>query len=732
MIDAFRNIVDFKNNKKCFTPGRVRMKHRSKNVFALKPVTKVVSAALLSIAASQSSAANFTLGDFEISLDSTFSYGASWRTEDRDWANTIGKANNLQNGLDFSSFKVGANPVDFQTGIFALANHLATDNKYNYWAGQGTYSTNGDAGNLNYDSGEMFSSIFKGTHELDIRKDNIGLFIRGMYFYDAAMEDDDRPWANPISGKEYDVCRDDDAAELVCSDVRLLDAFFYGDFDIGEMPFSVRVGQQVISWGESTLISHGISELNPVDISRLRAPGSELKEAFIPFGAVWASLGVTDNFNIEMFYQYQWEKTRLPAPGSYFSTNDFAGNGGHFNNVQLGFSGNPDIDLDTMLSYIDQVGIIAQGDMATAAGLYALLPTVATLKAPGEKGEIEPDDGGQYGLRLSWYLPELNDTELSFYYMNYHSRRPVFSGVTADFRLYEDDAGTVPGALLRDVSRIAGGEINSSNYHTLESFSKVELDYVEDIQLIATSFNTTWGETSIAGEVSYRIDEPLQIDDVELLYAAMPEQLAHPNTISTIYNPALDGISQMPDYEPGERAAGYILSDTVQAQATFTHLFGPTLGASQLTGLVEVGGINIRDMPNDSNLRLNGPATDRNGGIEGKEGLEYALQGGRETNPFPDSFAWGYRALAKLDYADVFAGINMSPRIVFSHDVDGTTPDPLFLFVEERKSVSLGVSFDYLSKWKADVTYNSFFDGVGTTNQMEDRDFVSFSISYSL
>ena len=137
-------------------------------------------------------------------------------------------------------------------------------------------------------------------------------------------------------------------------------------------------------------------------------------------------------------------------------------------------------------------------------------------------------------------------------------------------------------------------------------------------------------------------------------------------------------------------------------------------------------------MPDESVLRLNGPGTARNGGIAGKEGLEAALQDGVETNPFPTEFAWGYRVIAKLDYNNVFAGINVSPRVVFSHDVEGITPDPLFLFVEDRKSVALSVDFDYQSRWQATIGYNAFFDGVGTTNQMEDRDFVSLSIKYSI
>ncbi|MEW6984441.1 DUF1302 domain-containing protein [Colwelliaceae bacterium 6471] len=682
------------------------MKHSPRNRFYRKPLAASITAALMTIATSNVSAAKFQLGDFDISFDSTFSLGSSMRVENRNWNDNIAKANNVNNGFDFSSYHAALNAPLSQT----------------LWSGAGGYSANGDNGNLNFDAGDTFSTIFKGSHELDIHKDNMGLFIRGMYFYDFEMSDNDRAWTNPTSGLVNDPCRDSEASDQLCNDVRLLDAFVYGDFDLGEMPFSVRIGQQVISWGESTLISHGISELNPVDISRLRAPGAELKEAFIPFGAVWASLGVSENFNIEAFYQYSWEKTILPAPGSYFSTNDFAGDGGHYNNIQLGFSGNPDMDLDFLIAGLNQVGgMMRSGDpatMAAAAQVYLAYPTKLTLKAPGGKSALEPDDGGQYGLRLSWYLPELNDTELSLYYMNYHSRRPLFSGITADF---------TSASIASDLGYLATNTITEDNYADLGTFSQVLLSYPEDIKLYALSFNTTAGTTSVAGEISYRQDEPLQIDDVELLFAAMPQQLANAGL-----RPDLDGISQMDVYGSGEQAQGFILSDTLQAQLTLTHLFGPTIGASQFTALMEIGGINIQDMPDKDVLRLNGPGTARSGGFPIKNGLEAGVQDGVETNPFPDDFAWGYRAVVKLDYNNVFAGVNVSPRLVFSHDVEGITPDPLFLFVEDRKSLGVTIGMDYQSRWSADFSYNSFWGGVGTTNKMEDRDYVSFNIKYSI
>jgi len=702
--------------------GREQMKNNPRR-FSRKPLAVGIAAALsmtlLGASLNNAQAAKWEFGDVEVSFDSTFSVGSSWRTENRNWNDNVAKANNLNNGFDFSNYNAALN---------------ANPSSATIWQGAGGYSANVDNGNLNFDAGDSFSQIIKGSHELDLHYQNVGVFVRGMYYYDFAMMDSDRAWTNPLSGKVNDPCNDSEAKKQVCADVRLLDAYVYGDFELGEMPFSVRIGQQVISWGESTLIGHGISEINPVDIARLKAPGAELKEAFIPFGAVWGSLGVTENFNIEAFYQYSWEKTVLPPPGSYFSTNDFAGDGGHHNNVSLGFSGNPDMDIDFLMAGLNQIGgLLRSGsiDGATASGMYLAYPTKVTLRSPGTTAEWEPDDGGQYGLRFSWYLPALNETEISLYYVNYHSRRPLFSGQTADFTL--PTAENPLTAISKDVGFIAANEITQDNLYSLGAFSQVKLAYPEDIKMYAMSFNTTLGETAIAGEISYRKDEPLQIDDVELLFAAMPQQLANAGI-----KPELNNISQLNDpatgqpYGPGVIANGFVVSDTVQAQMTLTHLFGPTFGASQFVGLVEIGGINISDMPDEDVLRLNGPGTSRNGGIATAPGLEQPVQNGIETNPFPTDFAWGYKVIAKLDYTNVVAGINISPRVVFSHDVKGITPDPLFLFIEDRKSVALGLSFDYQSRWSADVNYNSFFGGVGTTNQIEDRDYVSFSIKYSI
>src|SRR5205085_11235358 len=95
-----------------------------------------------------------------------------------------------------------------------------------------------------------------------------------------------------------------------------------GTFEAAGKTLHVRAGRQVISWGESTFIAGGINVINAIDLSRLRVPGSELKEALLPTTAIWASQELTKSATIEGFYLGNWDKVRLDPRGSYFSNND--------------------------------------------------------------------------------------------------------------------------------------------------------------------------------------------------------------------------------------------------------------------------------------------------------------------------------------------------------------------------------------------------------------------------
>ncbi|MFX5839421.1 DUF1302 family protein, partial [Acinetobacter baumannii] len=130
-----------------------------------------------------------------------------------------------------------------------------------------------DNGDLNYKRGEQVSSLFKMTNDLDLNYKNFGAFLRISSWYDRAIE-----------SKSFAAGRGDEREikNRLGHDYEILDAYVRGKFQIAGKSTDVRVGKQVVSWGESTFIPNGINSINPVDVAKLRSPGAELKEAFLP------------------------------------------------------------------------------------------------------------------------------------------------------------------------------------------------------------------------------------------------------------------------------------------------------------------------------------------------------------------------------------------------------------------------------------------------------------------
>jgi hypothetical protein len=651
---------------------------------------------LLLFVAAPAAAFQFTLGDVQASLDTTVSYGLNWRVAERD------------------------------RDIIGLA------------SGGRAYSVNGDDGNLNYDDNDYFSKVFKITSDLEMKYRNFGLFLRGTAFYDFVNAHGD--------GGERTEITDSDALDMVGKDAELLDAFIWWDFSLAGRPGTLRVGDQVLSWGESTFIQNSINTINPVDLSKLRIPGSELKEALVPVGMVSASLAANEYVSLEAFYQYDWEKTEIDPTGSYWSTNDFAGEGG--DRVLLGFGDWSDLGTSWQ-------GLIIPG--AVTDDRFMMVP----------RGHDEtPSDGGQYGLALRVYAPGLNNTEFGFYYMNYHSRLPVVSGVTGTAAGFAKSvsgatalqtfaanpvpanivpsiaAGTTAGVSLglsvAEATAVAQGAVNVAttgnarlaNAYVVNEYAQTaqyKVEYPEDIKLYGVSFNTSLDSigASLQGEYSYRQDAPLLIDDVELLVAALsPLGAISPAFLDNqITNGSALGYST---YIPG-----YVERDVSQVQLTMTKFFGPTIGADQFTLVGEVGLTHVHGMPSNHSLRLEAPGTYVSGNPnQAAAGGVHAGKPAEPADAFADADSWGYRAIAKLDFNNAIGAITLSPRVAWAHDVDGNTPGPGGNFLEDRKAITFGLGADYLNTWSADLSCTDFF-GAGRYNLTNDRDFVSFNVKYS-
>jgi hypothetical protein len=542
-------------------------------------------------------------------------------------------------------------------------------------AGGTAFSVNGDDGNQNYNVG-VFTNAVKITSEFEFSYKNFGGFFRGFAFYDFENENSDR--ARTELSK--------DALRRVGSRAEIRDAFAYLRFKMGAMPGEIRGGWQVINWGESTFIQGGINAINPLDVSVLRVPGAELRDALLPVGAVKVSLKPSTNTSVEAYYQFTWEDLKIDPVGSYFSTSDAAGAGAQ--KVMLAFGAVPD---------------------SVPVGHPPLPPSFSPIGSAVPRVDAdEPSQQGQYGAALRFFTDNLGGAEFGLYFENYHSRLPLLMGTT----------GTSTGLF-------AGNYAATANYF---------VTYPEDIKLFGASFNTQLGRTGIAwqGEVSHRLDVPLQVDDVELIYAmlsplrllpAIP-QLAPIRAVGSL----LAATNQVGAFGFAESVSGYRRFDTTQIQTTATKAFSQFLGADQFVLVGEVGWSKVHDLPEQSVLRLDGPGTYTTGNpIHTTAGVQ---PGTEPASAFPTSDSWGYVLAGRFDFLNAIRAVNMSPRFSFAHDVSGISPGPGGNFLEDRKALTFGVGFQYRINWELDLSYTDFF-GADRYNLINDRDFVAANIKYS-
>lgn len=93
---------------------------------------------------------------------------------------------------------------------------------------------------------------------------------------------------------------------------RLLDLWVSKGFQVGEQQARVRVGNQVISWGESLFLPGGINSTNAMDIMRLSQPGTQLKEVFLPAPMISVASGLGKGLNAEAYVQTNWNASYFP------------------------------------------------------------------------------------------------------------------------------------------------------------------------------------------------------------------------------------------------------------------------------------------------------------------------------------------------------------------------------------------------------------------------------------
>jgi hypothetical protein len=645
------------------------------------PRTLRFAAAALAVACAivPVSAFQFSNGELKGNFDSTISYGGLWRLNNPS-PDLYGTTNSFQ-------------------GVPGNLNSVNTDD-----------------GNLNYEKG-LVSELLKGTHELELKYGNYGALLRGYWFTDFKADETLRTKLT------------DQAKDRVVRGGEMLDMYARGKFTLsGGLPLDIRIGRQVLSMGESTFIPNGVNVVNSADLSKLRTPGSELKEALVPVNMVKASIGVAKGITVEPFWLLEFRRNELEPAGTYFSTNDFATRGG--SNVWLGFG-----------SINDNTG--------------------STLGAITRDKDREGGNYNQYGVATRILAPALNNTEFGLYYARYHSRSPVISARTPTTPINTDLTGPLTAAFIRGgvpaaqagpqaaaifqmivKSQLAPATLTPVEVGTLQSASvqaaiagakqialltaaatgRYFIEYPEGINLFGASFNTSLGNSGISwqGEVSLKKGIPLQVDDVELLFAALSSLSAQFGSNNQVGN----YLGQL-----NREITGYRRHDVWTAQTTLTKVFGPTFGAQQFTLLGELGAV-WANLPSKDVLRYDGTGTFTSASQAFMNGAGFPTFPATPMEYFADSFSSGMQILGRLDYNNILPNVNMQPTVAYTQDLSGNTPLPLGNYMKGRRSVNLAVEFTYRNAWSLELRYVNFY-GAAKTNLLGDRDYFATTVKYS-
>ncbi|PRA43879.1 MULTISPECIES: DUF1302 domain-containing protein [Pseudomonas] len=476
---------------------------------------------------------------------------------------------------------------------------------------------NNDDGTRNFKRGSLINNRLSLFGELQLKHDNLGAVLRGSHFYDDAYHQrnaNDSP--DTVNKLGHNDGFSDKTRELSGGRARLLDAYVYGNFDVGETQYlSLKAGRHLVAWGESLFWSNISQGQAPVDATKFNVPGTEAKDSYLPVGQVSGSWSLNEDLALVGYYQYEWEKTDLNPVGDYFGSDTF-GPGAEF--FRLG------------------------------SGQVSSLPNAAAVAFAGDK---DASDSGQWGLGVRYRITE--NTEVGVFHYRYNER--VGS-------MFFDFTGTTRYSSLKNIG------------HTGEAMT-YRLGYFEDVKLTGISFSSKVGDSvQYAGDLSYR--------DGAAVYLAS-----------------------------GAPTTGQIW----QGNLNTSYILGPSLLAQQTTFMAEVVHQRIAGV---DKLTISG-------GGPGVDGTFDNFESDTQTR---GSTLLGIGAY--MDYPSVATGLDLSTKVVWTQNVDGSAYQGLG---RDEKRLTLGGDFKYLGNFQIGMTYVAYLSSpdVAQGRLLADRDYLSLNAKYS-
>ncbi|MFX1674753.1 DUF1302 domain-containing protein [Paraburkholderia sp. A2WS-5] len=527
----------------------------------------------------------------------------------------------------------------------------------------------GDDGDLNYRKGQPFSTSISATSELLLKMPSEGLkfMIRGTGMYDFLAGNTNR---TPLSST---------ASAQVVYDAQLLDLWGEKDFTIKGQNAHVRLGNQVINWGESMFAMGGINATNSLDVQKLLVPGSQLKQALLPAPMISFAADLSHGFSTEDYYQFQWNGNRYPPVGSYWSLSNSLGRGTDPFTVSTA----------NLNVYGPSAGTIA----GSSSGNQNVLNGINTGLVNGAYAGPPFNDIGlpvnwqapskyhpQFGMKFN-YSPRSFDANFAVYYENYTDKSPVLSS-------------------------LANGTLGWS--------------YLQNRQLFGASANFGIGNWAIGTELSYRPHDAVALSSC---YGVGGPLDLNTNGVQGV------NCQQWADMKKLQYDVNGILALT-RSEYPFLKL----IGADQATLTWELTwiyypGLSQRGVTRtvDGQTVTQVPQAGYMPWLNNGSSLGYPIgmaQGTSSSVGATVDFNWTYDGT-------LIPGWQVTPGITFADSLYGYTPTLSANYMQGAKSMNLYVLFNQNpAVWQAGINYTMFWGGHNTVgNPYADRNFVGMFVT---
>ncbi len=660
-------------------------------------------------------------------------------------------------------------------------------------------------GHANFDPGVPFTQAYMIQENLSFNyHDKYGAQFSGLAFYDATLMggkpvgNDPYPAAagcNPqvTPAAQLQSCGFAQATrEFDGRRIRGYDAYVWGNFTPDEKPLNVRLGYQVVNWGEALYIQGGLNAANPVSLAQLDVPGSEIKDALLPLPMAYFNLGLSDAVSMEGFAEFGWHFSEAPGMGTFYSTNNSFGGYGAERVL---------VDMSTASSLlpgqVQKPGQNVPGTLLNQSQMNQLVQAYnsqlygngSTMLTNSWNGDVPSSIHGQFGLALR-FQPGDSGSEYALYAMNYTDHLPVaqftvgqaygaslnpnvaqvatnmLAATTGSLGLASAITGAVSksgvtglNGIANTASAVAGGaglglssaQINTIGqqtaglYNGLNTINAINsttynLVYPANRHLFGTSFSTTVSNFSLAGEVSYR---PNKIVLRELGDNLVAENSAWAPVIGNGGQASLAGsMAGQPPVSAGQTIQDWAQVEEYTADLSAVLNLNNALRSDGMTAIVEVGAVHYANYNRNQiyastksllNTSLPNSIIFNNG-----QPSAAACSPGNASciaaveGPLGDYMtptSWGYRLALKATYDEVFTNINMVPQLLFGQDVQGNS-DYTGAFMQGRRTAMLGLNTIYNQSVELDLAYNIYWGG-GPANLMADMDNLTLALKYT-